>query len=163
MKFLKYHPIYYWTKLKDSIKYSFVNRQSWLTRKIPRHWYDKDGLIEIVLFECLKNYVEDEVGKEELFDKNRWSKNDNVPSHQLKFEKELKIHYNLLTINLIELERELEIAWSNIPTIDLVDIRTIANHYHNKYGTVDKLENKLENLKDQICSWIILNRRSMWT
>lgn len=166
---MKYHWSYYWTRLKDKIKYSFVNRQRWLTKKIPRTWRDKDSLIEIVLFECLKNYVEGEIGKEELFNKNRWDLGFPL-KQQLKFEKELKIHYNLLTITLSNLENNLNSEWKKISddgyrqlsnnSITLSSAYRIS--YNKKYKKVDLLENKINNLKDKLCEWIILNRRSMW-
>ncbi len=54
---------YWWGRQFDKVRY-FVNpRQKWLTKKIPKSWHDKDGLIEICLFECLVNFVEDEEGK----------------------------------------------------------------------------------------------------
>lgn len=166
---MKYHWSYYWTNFKDKIKYSFVNRQRWLTKKIPRNWNDKDNLIELVLFECLKHFVEKEIGKKSLFDKKRWSKIDNVPKLQLQFEKELKIHYNLLTITLLNLESNLNSEWEKIsdngyPQLsnDSITFSSVIG-YSKKYKKVDLLEDKINNLKDKICSWIILNRRSMWT
>jgi hypothetical protein len=127
-------------------------------------WRDKDSIIEIVLFECLKNYVEGEIGKEELFDKNRWAKNNNVPLHQLQFEKELKIYYNLLTINLPEIENELNNEWDKLSSKYFDECEIVTKEvFNNKYGAINKLEKKIENLKDNICSWILLNRRSMWT
>jgi hypothetical protein len=38
------------------------NQQKWLTKKIPKEWMDKDGLLELLIFECLVHFVEDEKG-----------------------------------------------------------------------------------------------------
>jgi len=40
-----------------------MNKQKWLTDKLDRAaWLDKDAIIEIVLFECLRHFVEEEKG-----------------------------------------------------------------------------------------------------
>lgn len=40
-----------------------MNKQKWLTDKLDRAaWLDKDAIIEVVMFECLRHFVEDEKG-----------------------------------------------------------------------------------------------------
>lgn len=40
-----------------------MNKQKWLTDKLDRAaWLDKDAIIEIVMFECLRHFVEEEKG-----------------------------------------------------------------------------------------------------
>ena len=40
-----------------------MNKQKWLTDRLDRAaWLDKDAIIEIVLFECLRHFVEEEKG-----------------------------------------------------------------------------------------------------
>ena len=40
-----------------------MNKQKWLTDKLDRAgWLDKDAIIEITLFECLRHFVEEEKG-----------------------------------------------------------------------------------------------------
>jgi hypothetical protein len=51
-----------------SIKEFFSPKQSWLTKKIPNHWMDKPELIQLVLFETLIDYVENEKGLKDDFD-----------------------------------------------------------------------------------------------
>lgn len=41
-------------------------RQRWLTKKIPNHWSDKDYLIDVVLFESIVHFWENEKGGESL-------------------------------------------------------------------------------------------------
>lgn len=42
------------------------NQQKWLTDKLKGAWMDKDLIIEIVLFESLVNFVEEEKGLENI-------------------------------------------------------------------------------------------------
>jgi hypothetical protein len=51
-----------------SIKDLFSPKQRWLTKKIPNHWMDKPELIQLVLFETLIDYVENEEGLKDQFD-----------------------------------------------------------------------------------------------
>ena len=39
-----------------------MNKQKWLTDRLSGGWLDKDAIIEIVLFECLRHFVEEEKG-----------------------------------------------------------------------------------------------------
>jgi hypothetical protein len=38
------------------------NKQKWLTDKLSGEWMDKDAIIETVLVECLRHFVEEEKG-----------------------------------------------------------------------------------------------------
>lgn len=158
---------FYWSELwYNQFSTRFNPRNKWLTKVIPRRHKDKDCLIELVLFTCLKNYVEVEIGKQELFDKNRWKNSEYVPAHQLKFEKELKYTYNLLTKKLPKLEKELNVGWDSISSKiknEFVNKSVSKDDYQNKYGKIDIAESKVEKLKDLICEWVTKNRKSMWT
>jgi len=39
-----------------------MNKQKWLTDRLSGGWLDKDAIIEIVLLECLRHFVEEEKG-----------------------------------------------------------------------------------------------------
>ena len=39
-----------------------INKQKWLTDQLSGGWLDKDAIIETVLFECLRHFVEEEKG-----------------------------------------------------------------------------------------------------
>lgn len=147
------------------IKYFFIWRNGWLRKVIPKFQYhDKDSLVEIVLFETLKNYVTEEVGEKELFNPNRWSKNDQVPAHQLKFERDLKKHYLLLVEELPHLQKILDKEWDKIPRFTLKNINSRAKgDYEKIYGKLNKAEKALEDCKDKICNWTVLSRRSLWS
>lgn len=53
-----------WSSIKDF----FFPKQRWLTNKIPNHWMDKPELIQLVLFEILIDYVENEEGLQDQID-----------------------------------------------------------------------------------------------
>jgi hypothetical protein len=53
---------WFWRSLWYDISAFFNPRQKWLIDKIPNHWWDKDAIIETVLFECVVDYVEKEKG-----------------------------------------------------------------------------------------------------
>jgi hypothetical protein len=127
-------------------------RQKWLINKIPRQYMDKDSLIEICVMECIKTFVEEELGKEWLFNPNRWEGQSNVPENQIQFENEIKDQYILLTETLPQLEKDLEIAWDTIP-----------NYYEKTFKGINALEKKIDDLKTELMVWAVKNRQCMWT
>ena len=139
-------------------------RQRWLIKIIPRQFSDKVYLIEIILFKCLTEYVNSEIGKNELFDKNRWKNDFDAPEHQLKFENELKEYYLLLTEELPRLQKILDDEWGKIPFRSLDDINNSKKEDYIKiYKDVDAAELAVENLKDKICLWVVNHKHEMWT
>lgn len=46
------------------------NKQKWLTDKLSGEWMDKDMIIETVLVECLRHFVEEEKGLVDLSELN---------------------------------------------------------------------------------------------
>ena len=162
---MKIFNTYFWKDLYyNQISTRIWPRQRWLTKIIPREHKDKDSIIELILFKCLTEYVESEIGVNELFDKNRWKDDDDVPKHQLKFENELKEYYLLLTEELPRLQKILDDEWRKVPFRSLDDINNSKKEdYKTIYGKVDEAELAVENLKDKIILWIVLNKKSMWS
>lgn len=153
---------FYYTQISSRI----WHRQLWLFRKLPRTWIDKDHIMEISILECIKHYVEEEeaLGKNMCHFKS--SQNDSTfPEHQKIFGRELKEVYESITIELPRLEKEMEIAWDNVPHRTIKDIRinTSKLSYEEMYGDVNRLEKEIDNLKTQSMLWAVNNRFSMWT
>ncbi len=148
---------FYYTQISSRI----WPRQWWLISKIPRTWRDKDTLMEIVILECIKNYVEGEGA----LDNYESSQNDpSYPDWQKKFDKEVKENYDLIKEKLPKFEREMEEAWSKVPKRDLKDINNTRKiDYKTVYGEVDRLEKEIFDLKTKIMLWAINNRASIWT
>ena len=150
--------MYYQLKeLYWNIKTFFFPHQKWLTKKIPNHWIDKVTLWEICILEGLKHYVEEEIGVEELFDKNRWKewtdKEKELSKAQIQFEEELKVYYNYVNLDLPTLNNQLEDAWK----------RVHKQKYETKYGEIDRLENTISDLKTKVMLWCVLKREFIWT
>jgi len=137
-------------------------RQKWLTKKIRNSWMDKDSIMEIVVLECIKHYVEKE-NAIQYFEESQ--KNPEYPEHQKEFDREVKENYDLLTKRLPELELQLEKEWEDIvPRRPLFTFSKDSKlTYEQVYGRIDKLELEIENLQTKIMAWAINRRKSMWT
>ena len=156
---------FYYTQISSRI----WHRQSWLIKKLPRTWRDKDHIMEVCILECIRNYIEGE----EALGKNMChfesSQNDSTfPEHQKIFNRELKEVYDLMTIELPRLEKEMEIAWDNVPhrtMEDIINMNTESTKlsYEEMYGDVNRLEKEINDLKTQVMIWAVNNRFSMWT
>jgi hypothetical protein len=158
---IKIFKSYYWSDLwYRQVSARISPRNKWLTSVIPREHYDKDHLMELVLFKCLTEYCETEMGLDWLFSA-KYDKD--YPAQQIKFEKELKTNYLLLTKKLPELEKDLVKEWDSIPKHYLFQENKDKFDYNKVYGKIDQTEVKIRNLKTKICLWIVLNRTSLWT
>jgi hypothetical protein len=123
------------------------NAQKWLTDKISGKYKDKDQIIEIVLFQCLINYVEIELeGKIEL-DKinsnNSWN----------KFYAELKENYDVAKNIIPELAKKERILSNTI----------IENKDCLDFSGIRKLDDETEERKNKILAWVVKNRGFLWT
>lgn len=148
---------YFWRELYYTIS-AFINpRQKWLIKKIPRHWIDKDGLIEMVLFESLKHFVEEEKCLEVL--------HNSEPPEQKKFIDEVRINYKLITEKFPELECQIDMEFEKFPKLNFKNcIKELnAGNTLNRYDKINKIEKELGELKNQVALWIVTNRGGMWT
>jgi hypothetical protein len=71
--------------------------QKWLTKKIPLTWCDKTHLIEILLFECIVHFVEEE----KCFDIIEWNSSED----DKKAGEEIKYLYNWIKNELPKKEK----------------------------------------------------------
>ena len=132
-------------------------RQKWLLKKIPRTWVDKDSLLEIVVLECLKYYVDKD--GEDCFN------NINTEADgQKEFYQEVRKYYDLITVKLVALQQELDAAWDAVPHRSLSDInKSQPGDYDRIYGEVNRLEKEISDLKTEIMVWVVKNREGLWT
>lgn len=142
----KYREI--WYKIRNWIN----PRQSWLIKKIPNDWKDKDTILRIVIFECVKHYIEGEKALEIL--------DNNNPQEQAKFITELKEIYKLITEEIPALEKKMEEEWKLIPLHFPVEDNS---SYQEKYGKIDNLEKQIDGLETKIMLWVVNNRHAIWT
>ena len=133
-------------------------RSKWLTKKIPRTWVDKDTMLEICVLESLKHYVD--VDGEDAFHVLSTTN----PPEQAEFMAKVKHYYELATVKLPALQKEIDDEWERIPHFDLDDINSRqAGDYDRIYGKVDRLEKEFYDLQTEIMVWVVQNRNGLWT
>jgi hypothetical protein len=145
----------------DNLRYFLNPRQRWLTKKIPYHWVDKDTIMELVILECIKNYVE---GEKALEHYESSQADPTYPEHQAEFDREVKSAYDEITKTLPDLEKQYKESWAKIPHRDITKLPLLPiDDYHGVYGETDRLEEDIANSKTRIMVWAVTNRRKIWT
>ena len=149
----------YWklNSLYYSIRDYFFPRQAWLIKLLKGSRKDKDHIVEIVLIECLLNFVEVEL-KWTNFNEEDYK---DFPNHQLNFYKELWPNYLKIKKELPALQLEEEDEWNRVEQIR--DKLGPNASYQEIYGKVNTLEEKIEKLQTEVFSWLIINRSHLWT
>lgn len=144
---------WFWSDLKYDIT-AFLNpRQKWLLNKIPNRWMDKDGLVELCLFEILVDYVEGEKGLEMMnYD---WSKelsdgfvSEEYVKNSQDTDKDIFDIYNYITKERPNLQKELD------------DILLSSKGEYDKHN---ELEKQLENMDTDAMIKIVKMRGYLWT
>ena len=140
-------------------------RNKWLTKKIPRTWVDKDTILEIAVLESLKHYVEGEeaLGKDMChFESNQ--ADPSFPEWQKEKDRSVKHYYELTTIKLPALEKELNEEWDKVPPTKFSNRNNVTKlDYDTKYGKIDHLEKEIDDLQTEIMVWVVKNRNCLWT
>jgi len=104
----------FWIKnLFYSIRDFFNPRQKWLTKKIPRSWADKVWLIQLVAFESIVHFIEEE----EAFDHIDWS----ATQEHKEAAEAFKRAYQYVKIRIPILEEKNEKLWNNKDLRDYFD------------------------------------------
>jgi len=142
---------FYYTQISSRLR----PRQRWLTKKIPRTWVDKDTILEIAVLESLKHYVEGEDCFNVLSTTN--------PPVQAEFMAKVKHYYELATVKLPALEKELEAEWDRVPPTDLSNLNMTKLDYEATYGKIDRLEKEIHDLQTEIMVWVVKERGGLWT
>jgi len=135
-------------QLKTQISTFFFPRQKWLTKKIPNTWCDKTELIRICLFECLVNYVEEEM------DSIDWEHCDEIKEAKANILK----CYLWIKIERPALEKEQEESWPQIESefpFRLKDGESYDEH--------NRLEELIERTDNEIMKQIVDLRRVLWS
>lgn len=167
---------YFWYDLKYKIYCWFKPKQKWLTKEIPRDWCDKTELIRIVLFSCLKNFVEEEKGISDY----DWSKD--VESGHLSQQQadkikqrdaELKEAYDYITVGRAKLEKKYYDAAPPRRPIDEIFVpyednpkymrMVITDEEKECYERMRKIEEKINRHDDDILMLIVKHRHNLWT
>lgn len=113
---------YAWERQIDKVRYFFNPRQKWLTKAIPKHWSDKDYLIQTCLFTMLIHFVEVENGLEsiygphyeefsEFYDEEQIAAHKKINQERKIIRAEIEAAYNYVKTQRPELEKELSEAY----------------------------------------------------
>ena len=115
-------------------------------------------MLEICVLESLKHYVD--VDGEDAFHVLSTTN----PPEQAEFMAKVKHYYELATVKLPALQKEIDDEWERIPHFDLDDINSRqAGDYDRIYGKVDRLEKEFYDLQTEIMVWVVQNRNGLWT
>ena len=132
-------------------------RNKWLTKKVPRTWVDKDTILEIVVLESLKHYVDKD--GEDCF-----GIINTECEEQREFYGEVRRNYELATQKLVALQKELDAEWDTVPHRTLKDINnSTKDDYERIYGKINRLEQEIYDLQTEIMVWVVKNRNGLWT
>ena len=149
---------YRFLDIKRTIRDFFFPRQKWLTKTIPNSWKDKTELIEDLLFECIKHYVE----SERCFEVIDW----NYHETRKETEKFIKECYVWITQDRKKLtdgiQRIIEAGFSDIKNI-MEDFQNSEITYEERYPNLSNLEKELEEKDTYFLTGIIKYRRFLWT
>lgn len=140
-------------------------------KAIPRTWTDVSHLIEIVNFEFIKGFYENEY----LHGHTDW---EGTGEHAVEFAKWLESAYDYITIERPELERQMDAAYPPYRPIDkmFVPCQTDENGkvkmytmvddgktYKEKYGEVDRLEQLIQDKDTEILTQLAKYRHFFWS
>jgi hypothetical protein len=153
-------------QVADHISNTLRPRQRWLTAKIPKSWCDKPELIELVLFEVLINFVEEEKGcKDAIFDWTEELKNGYVTQEYVDnvtaTAAELMMAYNYIKTERPLLQKQFEAAMPNTTLLDLNDKIQII--YDGDYKEATAIETAIETKDRLVLETIIKHYKFLWT
>jgi hypothetical protein len=121
----------------NKIKTIWAPQHGRIRKAVPRYWWDLDHVLQVVNFEIIKSFYEDEY-KAGIVD---W---EGTGGDSLKFTKWLEEAYTYITVYRKVLEKQIENAYPN-------------------YEKVEKLEQEMEDKDTQVLIDLVKWRRHMWT
>lgn len=125
------------------------NRQKWLTDKLKGDWMDKDGLLEICIFESLVHYVEKEKGLRDNLDE--------------LFKEELeKGHVTQETVDLIKTREGLLKHCYDWIKVGRVEIQKLLESIQD-WKEYERIEKELYDEDSAVMKIIIELRGYMWS
>ena len=124
------------------------NRQEWLTDKLKGDWMDKDGLLEICIFESLVHYVEKEKGLRDI---------DELYKEELE-----KGYVTQETVDLIKSREELLKHCYDWIKVDRVEIQKLLDSIED-WREYERIEQELYNEDSEVMKIIIEQRGYLWT
>lgn len=159
--------LYYYDKIRP-----IFNPQNKRYRKIiPRTWSDVSHLIEIVNFEFIKGFYENEY----LHGHTDW---EGTGEHAVEFALWLESAYDYITIERPQLEKDMDNAYPPHPPINEMFVPCETDEkgkvkmfrmverkesYEELYGEVNRLEQLIQDKDTEILSQLIKYRHFFWS
>jgi hypothetical protein len=155
----------------DKIRPIFNPQNKRFRKAIPRTWVDVSHLIEIINFEFIKGFYEEEY----LHGNTDW---EATGEHAVEFAKWLESAYDYITIERPQLEKDMDNAYPPLRPIDemftpcetdekgkVKMFRMIddGKTYEEKYGEVNRLEQLIQDKDTEILTQLIKYRHFFWS
>lgn len=142
--------MWFWKDLKYKISCFFRHRNQWVVDAIPRDWRDKDTIYEEILFAGIINFIEGEKALE-------------VTAWKSSHKKKLIEIYNWAKTGRHELNEKIKNSYPEVSLEEIGKKESIGESYLELYGEVIELEKLLENTNTKHLTWLIKNRKILWT
>lgn len=159
--------IYYYEKIRP-----FFSPQNRRYRKaVPRTWTDVSHLIEIVNFEFIKGFYEDEY----LHGNTDW---EGTGERAVEFAMWLESAYDYITIERPALEKQMDDAYPLLPPlkemfvpceyddkgkVKMLKMVDDGRTYEEKYGEVNRIEQLIVDKDTEILIEFVKRRQYFWT
>jgi hypothetical protein len=155
----------------DTIRPIFNPQNKRFRKAIPRTWVDISHLIEIINFEFIKGFYENEY----LHGSTDW---EGTGKHATEFAKWLESAYDYITIERPQLEKDMDAAYPSQPPLSemFVPCETDENGkvkmfkmvddgrtYEEKYGQVDILEQLIQDKDTELLTSLMKYRHFFWS
>ena len=124
------------------------NQQKWLTDKLKGDWMDKDGLLEICIFESLIHFVEEEEG---------------LSQGDLDWSKDIESGFvNQAYVDRIKAREELLKHCYDCIKVKRVEIQKLIDSIED-WKEYERIEKELYDEDSEVMRIIIEQRGYMWT
>jgi hypothetical protein len=155
----------------DKIRPVFAPQNKRYRKAVPRTWSDVSHLIEIINFEFIKGFYEDEY----LHGHTDWV---GTGEHAVEFAKWLESAYDYITIERPQLEKQMEDAYPPLPSINemfkpceidengkvkMYQMVDDGKTYEEKYGEVNRLEQLIQDKDSDILTQMVKYRYFFWS
>ena len=158
-----------WLMFKKNISYKipYQIRDGWYKFKcffnpknkkyraaIPNTWVDVCTLIEDVNFAFVKGFYEDEY-------KNGWVDWEASGEQTSKFAKWLEKAYQYITVERLQLQKDLDAAYPPLTEKRLTEIN--RDSYEKEYAEVHRIEKLIQDKDTKVLTEVIKYRQYFWT
>ena len=155
----------------DKIRPVYAPQNKRYRKAIPRTWVDTSHLIEIVNFEFIKGFYEDEY----LHGHTDW---EGTGEHAVTFAHWLESAYDYITVERPQLEKDMDNAYPPLRPLNEMFIPCETDEkgkvkmfkmvddglsYEEKYGEVNRLEQLIQDKDTEILTQLVKYRHFFWS